>query len=83
MHQECAKILRDQELGFDPNNVPNPLAIETLEAEHRRVIHLMKSAVDEVSFDGDELRSKFERNREMKKKYPPSGSERELYGDLQ
>ncbi len=44
-------VVRDQGLGFDPNNVPNPLAVENLEAEHGRGIHLMKLAMDEVSFE--------------------------------
>ncbi len=42
--------VRDQGNGFDPNAIPNPLAVENLEAEHGRGIHLMKVAVDEVSF---------------------------------
>jgi anti-sigma regulatory factor (Ser/Thr protein kinase) len=42
--------VRDQGHGFDPNAIPNPLAIENLGAEHGRGIHLMKVAVDEVSF---------------------------------
>ena len=41
----------DQGQGFDPNAVPDPLAIENLEAEHGRGIHLMKLAMDEVSFE--------------------------------
>jgi hypothetical protein len=32
--------------------------------------------------NGQELRSTFERNREMIKKHPPSRSPGELYGDL-
>src|SRR6266404_2588961 len=44
-------VVRDQGLGFDPNNVPNPLAVENLEAEHGRGIHLMKLTMDEVSFE--------------------------------
>src|SRR5882724_5461239 len=43
--------VRDQGHGFDPNTVANPLAVENLEAEHGRGIHLMKLAVDEVSFE--------------------------------
>jgi anti-sigma regulatory factor (Ser/Thr protein kinase) len=43
-------VVRDQGHGFDPNTIPNPLAVENLEAEHGRGIHLMKLAVDEVSF---------------------------------
>jgi serine/threonine-protein kinase RsbW len=44
-------VVRDQGLGFDPNTVPNPLAVENLETEHGRGIHLMKLAMDEVSFE--------------------------------
>jgi len=40
----------DQGQGFDPKAVPNPLAVERLEAEHGRGIHLMKLGMDEVSF---------------------------------
>ena len=43
-------VVRDQGHGFDPDAVPNPLAVENLEAENGRGIHLMKLAVDEVSF---------------------------------
>src|SRR5271168_1365714 len=43
--------VRDQGHGFDPNTVPSPLAVENLLAEHGRGIHLMKLAVDEVSFE--------------------------------
>jgi len=43
-------VVRDQGHGFDPNTVPNPLAVENLLAETGRGIHLMKLAVDEVSF---------------------------------
>jgi anti-sigma regulatory factor (Ser/Thr protein kinase) len=44
-------VVRDQGHGFDPNSVPNPLAVENLGAEHGRGIHLMKLAMDEVSFE--------------------------------
>jgi anti-sigma regulatory factor (Ser/Thr protein kinase) len=44
-------VVRDQGDGFDSNNVPNPLAVENLGAEHGRGIHLMKLAVDEGSFE--------------------------------
>lgn len=44
-------VVRDQGHGFDPNKVPNPLAIENLESEHGRGIHLMKLAMNEVSFE--------------------------------
>ena len=51
-------VVRDQGNGFAPNTVPNPLAVENLEAEHGRGIHLMKLAMDEVSFErgGTEVR---------------------------
>ncbi len=59
---ECDKgvliVVRDQGHGFDPNGVPDPLAFENLDAEHGRGIHLMKLAMDEVSFErqGTEVR---------------------------
>jgi serine/threonine-protein kinase RsbW len=43
-------IVTDQGQGFDPNAVPDPLVAEKLEAEHGRGIHLMKSVMDEGSF---------------------------------
>src|SRR5882724_8355660 len=44
-------VVRDQGHGFDPNTVPNPLAVENLQAEHGRGIHLMRSAMDAVSVE--------------------------------
>src|SRR5271170_7498967 len=44
-------VVRDQGHGFDPNKVRDPLAVENLGAEHGRGIHLMKLAMDEVSFE--------------------------------
>jgi anti-sigma regulatory factor (Ser/Thr protein kinase) len=44
-------VVRDQGNGFDPDKVPDPLAVENLDAEHGRGIHLMKLAMDEVSFE--------------------------------
>jgi serine/threonine-protein kinase RsbW len=43
-------VVRDQGKGFDPSQVPDPLALENLSAEHGRGIHLMKLAMDKVSF---------------------------------
>ena len=43
-------IVSDQGQGFDARTIPNPLAVENLEAEHGRGIHIMKVAMDEVSF---------------------------------
>jgi serine/threonine-protein kinase RsbW len=44
-------VVRDQGQGFDPHKVPDPLAVENLDAEHGRGIHLMRLAMDEVSFE--------------------------------
>jgi len=44
--------VKDQGKGFDPAAVPDPVAVERLEVEHGRGIHLMKLAMDQVSFEG-------------------------------
>jgi serine/threonine-protein kinase RsbW len=44
-------IISDQGQGFDPNTLPDPVAVEDLQAEHGRGIHLMKWAMDQVSFE--------------------------------
>jgi serine/threonine-protein kinase RsbW len=44
-------IVRDQGRGFDPTAVPDSLGFENLDAEHGRGIHLMRLAMDEVSFE--------------------------------
>jgi serine/threonine-protein kinase RsbW len=51
-------VVTDQGQGFDPKTVPDPLAVERLQAEHGRGIHLIKLAMDEVSFErgGTEVR---------------------------
>ena len=51
-------VVRDQGNGFDPSKVPDPLAVENLDSEHGRGIHLMKLAMDEISFErqGTEVR---------------------------
>jgi len=51
-------IVTDEGKGFDANAVPNPMSIGRLLAEHGRGIHLMKLAMDEVSFarGGTEVR---------------------------
>ncbi len=61
-------VVRDQGPGFDPNTVPNPLAVENLEAEHGRGLHLMKLAVDEVSFErgGTEVQIRKKSGNEQK-----------------
>jgi serine/threonine-protein kinase RsbW len=44
-------IVSDQGQGFDARTVPNPLAVENLEADHGRGIHMMKLSMDQVSFE--------------------------------
>jgi len=41
----------DQGQGFDPHTVSDSVTVENLEADHGRGIHLMKLAMDEVSFE--------------------------------
>jgi len=43
-------VVRDQGQGFDPDEAPDPLSFENLRSEHGRGIHLMKLAMDDVSF---------------------------------
>src|SRR6201993_5184501 len=43
-------IVSDQGQGFDARTIPDPLAVENLEADRGRGIHIMKLAMDEVSF---------------------------------
>jgi hypothetical protein len=35
----------------DVRSIPDPLAVENLEAEHGRGIHIMKLAMDQVAFE--------------------------------
>ena len=44
-------VISDQGEGFNPKTLPDPLAVENLESKHGRGIHLMKLAMDEVSFE--------------------------------
>jgi serine/threonine-protein kinase RsbW len=44
-------VVKDQGRGFDPDAIPNPLATENLGAENGRGILLMRSQMDEVSFE--------------------------------
>jgi serine/threonine-protein kinase RsbW len=48
--KELSLVVRDQGIGFDPDGVPDPLALENLQSEHGRGILLMRSQMDEVSF---------------------------------
>jgi len=63
-------VVRDQGHGFDPNSVPNPLAVENLDAEHGRGIHLMKLAVDEVSFERGGIEVHIRKSSENEQKIP-------------
>ena len=74
-------VVRDQGNGFDPNTVPNPLAVENLEAEHGRGIHLMKLAMDEVSFErgGTEVRIRKQSGNEQKTPAHPGGNRTATY----
>src|SRR5579863_8923569 len=51
---ECGKginiVVRTQGRRFDPNAVPDPLALENLDAEHGRGLHLMKIAMYNILF---------------------------------
>jgi serine/threonine-protein kinase RsbW len=51
-------VVKDQGQGFDPNTVPDPTATENIGAAHGRGIWVMKSVMDEVSFErgGTEVR---------------------------
>jgi serine/threonine-protein kinase RsbW len=43
-------IVSDQGQGFDPRTAPDSVTVGNREADHGRGIHLMKWAMDEVSF---------------------------------
>jgi serine/threonine-protein kinase RsbW len=51
-------VVKDQGQGFDPSTVPDPTAAENINANHGRGIWLMKTVMDEVSFEcgGTEVR---------------------------
>ena len=44
-------VVSDQGQGFDPLAVCDSVTVENLKADHGRGIHLMKLAMDEVSFE--------------------------------
>ncbi len=56
--QGISVVVKDQGQGLDPSAVPDPTAPENIGAEHGRGIWLMKSLMDEVSFErgGTEVR---------------------------
>ncbi len=72
---ECGKgvsiVVRDQGQGFDPNTVPDPLAFENLNSEHGRGIHLMKVAMDEVSFERGGTQINMRKVSALKQETPP------------
>jgi serine/threonine-protein kinase RsbW len=43
-------IVSDQGQGFDARSIPDPLAVENLQAEHGRSICIMKLSMDRISF---------------------------------
>jgi serine/threonine-protein kinase RsbW len=45
--------VKDQGLGFDFNNLPDPTSPENLEKENGRGIFLMKSLADKVEFENE------------------------------
>jgi serine/threonine-protein kinase RsbW len=45
--------VKDSGSGFDPNALPNPLALENLLSNHGRGIFLMRQFMDEVEFKFD------------------------------
>jgi serine/threonine-protein kinase RsbW len=56
--QGISVVVKDQGQGFDPNAVPDPTAAENMSADRGRGIWVMKSVMDEVSFErgGTEVR---------------------------
>jgi len=59
-------VVKDQGQGFDSRTVPDPTAAENISAEHGRGIWLMKTVMDEVSFEcgGTEVRMRKAPRRE-------------------
>ena len=43
--------VRDEGQGFDPDNVPDPIAISNVESSHGRGIYLMRALMEEVYFE--------------------------------
>jgi hypothetical protein len=68
-------VVKDLGRGFDPNAIPDPLAAENIEAEHGRGVLLMRSQMDEVSFQcgGTEVHMRKRAAREPKRR-PRTGS---------
>ena len=51
MDGEVAITVRDEGKGFDSSTVPDPTFLENLLFTHGRGIYLMKTLMDEVSFE--------------------------------
>jgi len=52
MNGEVSITVRDEGRGFHSNAVPDPTLLENLLFTHGRGIYLMKTLMDEVSFEG-------------------------------
>jgi serine/threonine-protein kinase RsbW len=59
-------VVKDQGQGFVPNAAPDPTAAENIDGDHGRGIWVMKSMMDEVSFErgGTEVRMRKAPKRE-------------------
>jgi serine/threonine-protein kinase RsbW len=49
-----AIVVRDEGCGFDPTTIPDPLASENLLKSHGRGIFLMRTFMDEMTFERSE-----------------------------
>ena len=49
--EEARYVIRDEGLGFDPTQIPNPCDLENLEKPSGRGILLMRSFMDEITFN--------------------------------
>ena len=60
-------VVKDQGQGFDPHAVPDPTAAENIGADHGRGIWVMKSVMDEISFErgGTEVRMRKAPTRQL------------------
>jgi serine/threonine-protein kinase RsbW len=48
---EVSIVIRDEGLGFDSGDVPDPTAPENIKSSHGRGIYLMKTLMDELRFE--------------------------------
>jgi serine/threonine-protein kinase RsbW len=56
--KELSIVIQDEGNGFDPAKIPDPMAVDNINSENGRGIHLMKMFMDAVHFDygGSEVR---------------------------